>query len=256
MKKVVFYVFILSFFGCRKQPSSELRIASASSLQFVMNELTSEFTSQTGIDCSATFNSSGKHTAQIMEGAPYDIFMSADLNYADHLYENGLATNAPKIYAYGQLVLWTQTEEIKPTIEILSEESINHIAVPNPATAPYGKATEEVLNYYGLLDNLKNKLVYGENVMQTSQYVYSGAAEIGFTAKSIVMSGKMKGDEKWIAIDTEAYSPISHGIVVLQNQNVKRKEAQSFYEFVLSEKGQEILNKFGYLSPTETVLVK
>lgn len=246
MKRVVIFLLILSFVSCGKQTSSELKIAAASNLQFAMEELTTVFTSQTGVECLTTFNSSGKHTAQIMSGAEYDVFMSADMKYAEYLHANKKTIDSPKIYAFGGLVLWTLKDRINPELDILLDSAIKHIAIPNPKTAPYGVAVEEVLSKHQLLDSVKHKLVYGESIMQTNQFIYSGAAEIGFTAQSIVMSGKMDNVGTWTKIKLEDHQPIAQGMALLKNGRKKSAEAEKFKEFVFSKKGKEILNKFGF----------
>ena len=118
----------------------------------------------------------------------------------------------------------------------------------NPKTAPYGRAAEEVLKKKGIYEPLKTKFVYGESVGQTNQFIISYVAEIGFTAKSIVLSLNMKGKGNWKDVDTELYSPIKQGVVLLKNRNVHLEGAKKFQQFLFSDKGKEILNKYGYLT--------
>lgn len=246
MIRALLLIFTIVFFGCRQQFNTSLTIATAANMQFAMEELIPAFTQETGIDCEIIFSSSGKLTAQIMEGAPFDVFMSADMKYPNTLFNEGLTTTAPKIYAYGQIVLWTQIEGITPSLDILTEDYIKHIAIPNPKTAPYGKAAIEMLEYHDLLEKVKNKLVYGESISQTNQFINSKAAEIGFTAKSVVLSSKMKDSGKWVDVKEGTYTPISQGVVLLNNHESKLEKAQKFHEFLFSTKSKEILNKFGY----------
>jgi molybdate transport system substrate-binding protein len=211
-----------------------------------MEELTTSFTKETGIKCQTILSSSGKLTAQIKEGAPYDIFVSANMKYPIDLYNSGFTLQEPKIYAFGKLVLWTMVDSLKPSINVLLQKNIKHIATANPKTAPYGIPTEEVLNYYKLVDSIKHKLVYGESIAQTNQFIITKAAEIGFTSKSVVLSPFIKGKGNWVAIDERAYSPIKQGIVIIKNTSTSIDKKEKFYNFLFSKKGQEILNKYGY----------
>lgn len=215
-------------------------------MQFTINELVKEFSKTTGNECEIIISSSGKLTAQINEGAPFDVFVSANMKYPIDLFEKGLTLGKPKIYAHGKLVLWTMKNEIEPTIPILENKNIKHIALANPKTAPYGNAAIEVLNHYQILKKLNSKLVYGENISQVNQFVNSQAAEIGFTSKSVVLSPKMLHKGKWIEIDNSIYSPIAQGIVCLKNDSAKENLALKFSDFIFSKKGKEILNTFGY----------
>lgn len=246
----IIYIGILFFllFGCSQKKENSLVIATAANMQFAMNELTAAFTLKTGINCQIIVSSSGKLTAQIKEGAPYDILVSADMKYPNQLYNDGFTISKPSIYAYGKLVLWTMHPEIHPSLDLLTKEKITHIAVANPKTAPYGIAAKEFLTKEGILSQVANKFVYGESVAQTNQFITTQAAEIGLTAMSVVYSPKMKGKGKWMAIDENSYTPISQGIVILKNNETKLRYSENFYNFLLSEEGQHILKTFGYAS--------
>lgn len=243
--------------ACQSSQEETLRIATAANMQFAIKELTHVFTQQTGIKCTTIISSSGKLTAQIKEGAPYDVFISADLKFPEELYRNNLTNSKPATYAYGQLVLWTQKENLEPSLEILSTDNIQHIALANPRTAPYGQAAIEILKYNHLLQALKSKLVYGESIAQTNQFIHSQAAQIGFTAKSVVLSPQMKRQGRWIDLDTNSYTPIAQGVVLLKNKETQQAGAKQFHDFLFSATAKEILSNFGYLegaksSGTET----
>lgn len=137
-------------------------------------------------------------------------------------------------------------DDIQPSIELLSSDKIKHIAIANPKTAPYGIASVEVLQHHEIFEKLKKKIVYGESIAQTNQFTVSQAAEIGFTAMSVVMSSEIKNQGKWFEIDSNIYSPIEQGIVVLKNSK-KPEEAKGFYNFLVSKKGKEILVRYGYV---------
>ena len=255
VKLLAFTCLLLGFISCGKKEKSSQReqsekpkitIATAANMQFAMAELTKEFTKQTAIECEMVISSSGKLTAQIKEGAPYDIFISANMKYPWEVYHSGLAENKPKIYAYGKLVLWTMVEGIEPSLDLFTDKSIHHIALANPKTAPYGLAATDVLDHHNIYEKVKGKLVFGESISQTNQFINSKAAEIGFTALSVVLSPEMRGKGKWIEMEESTYSPIEQGVVVIKHDRPTNKIAIKFYEFLFSDKAQKVLTDFGY----------
>ncbi len=246
----VFFCFIFFIIGCTKSNPTEVTIATAANMQFVMKEIVAAFEQETGISCAVIISSSGKLTAQIQEGAPYDIFVSADMKYPETLYTNGYTIDAPKIYGYGQIVLWSVSQDITPSLESLTDNKIEHIAIANPKMAPYGEAAISILKQTGIYDQISEKLVYGESISQTNQFITSGAAQIGFTAKSVVLSSQMKGKGHWIAINKNLYTPIAQGAVILKRDAVSNA-TQKFHAFLFSSKSKEILENFGYLANTK-----
>ncbi|MEW7290807.1 molybdate ABC transporter substrate-binding protein [Aquimarina sp. 2304DJ70-9] len=248
MQKIRFLIFIgtLLIIACAQQQSNTLHIAVASNMQFAMKELSKEFTHQTGIECDLIISSSGKLTAQIKEGAPFDIFVSANMKYPNELFKSGYTTNKPKVYAYGKLVMWSMIDDINPSIDILKSSKIKHIAIANPKTAPYGNAAIEVLKQHDIYEDIKDKLVFGESISQTNQFIISKSAEIGFTSKSIVLSPEIKGKGNWTDINTTQYSPVNQGVVILKSNPSKQANAKAFYDFLLSVNAKKILENYGY----------
>jgi molybdate transport system substrate-binding protein len=232
--------------GLQEAVPPKITIAVAANMQFAINELTESFTKKTGIPCETVISSSGKLTAQIREGAPFDVFISADMKYPEEIYKSGLASGPPKVYAYGKLVLWSMKEGIDPSLSVLADENIRHIAVANPKLAPYGVAAVETLRKHQLLDRVESKLVYGESIAQTNQFIITGSTEAGFTAMSVVLSPQMQGQGKWIGIDQADYPPIEQGAVVIKRMNGPVAEAEKFYDFLASEEARSILESFGY----------
>ncbi len=221
-------------------------VATSANMQFAITEIVDLFESETGIAVETIISSSGKLSAQIQEGAPFDILVSADMKYPMDLFEKGFTTTKPAVYAYGKLVLWTTKASITPSLKILTEERIKHIAMANPKTAPYGAASLQVLKKNKLVDVLSSKLVYGESISQVNQFVSTQAADLGFTTKAVVLSENLKNKNNWVEIDTSDYAPIEQGIVVVKRSGQRRKEAQLFKDFLLSKKATAILNKYGY----------
>lgn len=248
INRLIIALFSLSilFTSCHQQQEEKLNIAVAANMQFAMKELAQTYTKRTGKEVQLMVSSSGKLNAQIKEGAPYDLFVSANMKYPQDLYDAGLTLESPQVYAYGKLVLWTVYENIEPSLLHLNDSNIKHIALANPKIAPYGIAAQEVLKHYGLEESTQEKLVFGESIAQCNQFILSKAAEIGFTAKSVVLSPQMKNQGNWIDIDDETYSPIAQGMVIIKHKKRSEKSALEFYRFLLSEEAQDILIKFGY----------
>lgn len=228
-----------------------LTVAVAANVQYAFDELRWEFKKESGHDLKPVFNSSGKLAAQIMNGAPFDIFLSADMEYPEKLHQGGFAAAAPKAYAYGALVLWTMKDlDLGNWQRVLASPVVHKIAVANPKTAPYGREAIRTLAYLGLEQVLAPKLVFGESIAQTNQYIHSKAADAGFTAKSVVLAPQMKGQGKWIELPKGAYQPIAQGVVILKHaQQTDPKLAQQFHDFVFSAKSRTILERYGYLLP-------
>lgn len=235
-------------YGCIPSSSSTdtITIATAANMQFAMEALKEQFTKETGIACQLVVSSSGKLTAQIIEGAPYDLFVAANMKYPEAVYQSGLAQEPPIIYAYGKLVLWTMRSDLSPDLSILNTPLIKQIAMANPKTAPYGQAAFEALQYANLDSVLQPKLIFGESIAQTNPFIVTQAADIGFTAMSVVLSPRMKSQGRWVAIDEKHYQPIAQGLVVLKNKEDKAERTRQFYDFLFSAKAKEILQNFGY----------
>ncbi len=226
--------------------AQSLRVAVAANAQFVMEQLKAEFQKKTGIAVESIVNSSGKLTTQIQQGAPYDVFLSADMSYPQTLHKEGLTTAAPVVYAYGSLVLWTAGDlPVTADLKVLSDLSVRHIAIANPATAPYGEAAVGYLKARKLLDQIQPKIVYGESIAQVNQYILSGSAEVGFTAKSVVLDPSLTKKGHWVDLPQTGYSPIAQGVVVLK-RTTQPKAAEQFLTFLRSSAARRILQQFGY----------
>ena len=249
MKQIILfiYIIILLLSACTSKPSEKLSIATAANMQFAMEALTTAFSAETGILCETIISSSGKITAQVKAGAPYSVFVSADMKYPMALYKEGLTVEQPLAYAKGTIVLWTMHSDINPSLDDLTKPNVKHIAMANPKIAPYGAAAMEALQQKGLAESLATKFVFGESIAQTNQFILSQAADIGFTAKSVVLSPRINQKGQWTEIDTSLYTPIIQGIALLKNVPESIDQAQQFKEFLISPKGKEILSTFGYL---------
>ena len=195
-----------------------------------------------------TIGSSGKLAAQILHGAPYDLFFSADMKYPNALHDAKATLSAPVIYARGALALFSHApRDFTPGLKILEDPTISRIAIANPVTAPYGAAAKEALTHTKLYEKLKEKFVYGESVAQTVAYTMR-AADLGLIAASALYAPQMKQyrqGEHWIAVDPSLYRPIDQGMVLLKHAR-GNADAKGFFDFMQSKRAKTILKAYGY----------
>lgn len=232
--------------------AGSINIAVAANVSYAIDDLKKEFNKlYPNTNVRVTLGSSGKLTAQIKNGAPYHLFMAANMKYPQALYNDGVAITRPLVYAQGSLAYLSSTKkDFSKGIALMKDSSISKIAVANPKTAPYGKAAVEAMKNGNVYDDVVNKYVYAESISQTVSYAIT-AADIGFIAKSSLYSPKMakyKEGINWFDVDPKLYTPINQGIVVLKNGE-SNSEVSAFYTFMLSAKAKKILNDFGYLVP-------
>ncbi len=230
---------------------TEVVVAAAADLRFAMDSLVAVYT-KTNPDCSlkVVYGSSGNFFQQIGNGAPFDLFFSADIDYPKQLTEKHLTLSVIHLYGTGQLVLWSKT--IDPAIDkmnTLLDPSIKKIAIANPAHAPYGQRAEESLRHYQLYDKIKDKLVMGENIAQTAQYAQSGAADIGIIALSLALSPALQqaGGKYWL-IPADSHQPLEQGFVLLPHAK-DNKGAFQFMDFITTPEARAILKSFGFSQP-------
>ena len=206
-------------------PVQTLKVAAAADLQFAMQDLAKEFEKNGKVKIDVIYGSSGNFFSQIQNGAPFDIFFSADMEYAKKLDAAGLAEPGTLArYAVGRLVLWTPpgsaVDVTKDGWKTLLDPRVQKIAVANPEHAPYGRAAVAALRSAGIYDQVQSKLVYGENISQAAQFAQSGNAQAGLVALSLALSPGMK-DGKWWEVPAGAYPPIEQGAIVLQSSKNK-----------------------------------
>ncbi len=228
-----------------------ITIAVAANVSYAIKDLVKEFSkTHEDIKIRVTLGSSGKLTAQIKHGAPYDLFMSANMQFPDALYKDSLAITKPKVYALGSIALLSNKKiSLDDGILALTNIKISKIAVANPKTAPYGIAAKEALVNAGIYDKLKGKFIYGESISQTISYAVI-AADMGIVANSSLYSSNMskyKEGIDWVAIDTKLYTPIKQGVVILKKAK-SSKAVKSFYNFIFSKEAKKIFKKYGYLT--------
>ena len=231
--------------------AAPLTVAVAANVKYAFDDLAAEFRKDTGIEVQGVFSSSGKIAAQVKSGAPYDVFVSADTETPEALFKDGWAATKPRIYAHGVLVLWTMKDiDLNKGLPLLTEAGVQKVSIANPKVAPYGRAAIQALESAKIKEAVEPKLVYGESIAQAAQFVESGAADIGFNAKSVVISSEMSGKGKWVEVNQGSYEPITQAVVVLKHGAETQAEAsRKFVDFLFTPKARAIFEKYGYLLP-------
>jgi len=234
--------------------AGKINVAIAANVSYAINELKEEFSKlYPDIKVDVTLGGTGKLVAQIKHNAPYDMLLSANMDYPKALYESGEAITRPLVYAEGSLVYLSKKErDFSKVLELLKSDEIKRIAVANPKTAPYGKATFEALEKAGVLEQVKPKFVYAESISQTVTYAMK-AADIGFIAKSTLFAPKMKKfkeQKNWVDVDPKLYTPISQGVVILK-RGEGNAEVSAFYAFLFFKRAKAIFEKYGYGVPSD-----
>lgn len=231
-----------------------ITVAAAADLKFALEEVIKEYRrSFPAQDVRTVLGSSGNLYSQLLNDAPFDVYLSADIQYPRMLVTAGKAASANEFrYAYGHIVLWVSNssplELEKSGWNCLLDPSIRKIAIANPQHAPYGRAAEAALKSCGLYDRVKDFVVKGDNVAQTAQFIESGAADIGIIAKSLAVSPAMKDKGRFWEIPNEGYPPIEQAGIILRSTKQIRA-AESFRDFLISESGRKILQNFGFSLP-------
>jgi len=242
--------------ACRKAPDTgdkpgKLIVATAANVQFAMQELEEIYESAMKREIEVIISSSGKLTAQIRQGAPYHLFLSANMKYPRNLYADDYALDSPRVYAYGSLVAWTlRDRQLDSTLRFFVDPAVKKIAIANPRNAPYGRQAVNFLRRAGWYEQLQPKLVYGESIAQTNQYIISQACDFGLTAKSVVLSPEMRNRGRWVELPAEAYQPIEQGVIITRRgQQDDPEGCQQFYDFLFSEAARNTFKKYGYRLP-------
>ncbi len=226
--------------------AQNLKVAVAANLQSVIKVLQKDFKQKTGIEIEPIVGSSGNLTAQVRNGAPYDVFLSADMTFPETLFKEGFSAKKPVVYAQGSLIICSKQDiGFENWERVLMTERIKKIAIANPAIAPYGKAAEESLKDKGILNDVKSKIVYGESISQVNTYITTGVVEVGFTTQALVKDPANKIQLYWKPIDPKTYAPIEQGMVLLKHAN-NSSDAEKFYQYILSSAAKAIFEEYGY----------
>lgn len=227
---------------------SKIHIAVAANMQYAMDSIVLLFEAEENIECEVTANASGMLTAQIEQGAPYDVFVSANMEFPRALKKSGFSKE-PKVYSYGRLgLVFGKDKHYTSVAEVLNDPGVKRIAIADPETAPYGIAAIEYLKNEKLFDTHEKKFVYGESISQVNQYISTASVEAGFTSMSFLT--KFEKDYGYLEIDESKYARIEQGVSLLKHGWTENEEAaKKFIIFLDSEKCKKVLTYFGYRVP-------
>ena len=233
--------------------AGEISIAAASDLNFAFKEIVGDFEKKTGHTVKLSLGSSGNFFAQLSNGAPFDLFFSADISYPKKLEEAGLAEPGTLyLYAIGRIVTWvpkgSPIDVGSLGIKALEHPSVKKIAIANPKHAPYGRAAVGAMEHYKLYERVKDKLILGENISQTAQFVQTGGADIGIIALSLALAPAMKEAGTFWGVPLEAYPRLEQGAVVLKTTK-DLKTARAFLDYVKSPEGTAVFKRYGFFLP-------
>ncbi len=237
----------------RSVSAADIMIAAASDLNFAFKELVAEYEKTSGNHVKLSLGSSGNFYAQIQNGAPFDLYFSADIGYPKKLEEAGLVVPGSLYpYAVGRIVLWAGNGshlDLSKGLEILREPTIKKIAIANPKHAPYGRAAVAAMEHFKVYDQVRDKLILGENISQAAQFIESGACDAGIVALSLALAPAMKAAGQYWEIPATAHSPLEQGAVILK-QSKNPEVAKQFLEFIKGSSGQEIMKRYGFTLPS------
>lgn len=236
--------------ACAQRPvQGKVSVAAAADLSFAMEELSRQFrAAEPGIQLEAAYGSSGVFFAQLGNGAPFDVFLSADLEYPRKLTAQGIgAKDSLFTYGVGRLAVWVPTNSPLDPATALRDSSWKHLAIANPEHAPYGKAAVAALRGMGLYAQVEKKLVLGENVAQTLQFVESGAADVGMVALSLALAPSMRTRGRYWEVPLDQYPRMEQGGLIVKDSPAARR----FRAYLLSPDGRRILKRYGFFMPGE-----
>lgn len=238
---------------CGTAAAQDLLVAAASDLQFAFPDVASRFQKETGHAVKFTFGSSGNFFSQIQNGAPFDLFFSADIDYPTQLQSAGLtAPGSLRRYATGKIVLWVSkqsTVDLKNGLRALLDPSIRKISIANPEHAPYGRAAVAALRHEKLYEQMRAKLVLGENISQAAQFVQSANADAGILALSLAVTAPLKDSGRYYEIPASFYPAIDQGVVILKSSK-QRELAEEFVTFLKRPEIVVLLQTYG-LNPAK-----
>jgi molybdate transport system substrate-binding protein len=237
---------------CRFASAQGLTVAAASDLQAVLPVIASQFEKDTGQPIGLTFGSSGNFFAQIRNGAPFDVFLSADIDYPRRLEGEGQAEPGSLYkYATGHIVLWTRTDsgiDVRRGLSVLTDARVHRVAIANPEFAPYGRAAVAALRHEQLYDRVQAKMVLGENISQAAQFTESGNAEVGILSLSLALAATLRGSGTYVEIPESWYPPIEQAAIVLRSSQQKSL-ARRFIDYLKTPEIVRIMQSYGFAVP-------
>lgn len=241
--------FLLPLLTIAGATQAQVTAAVAANLQFAFEEVKTAFSKKTGVEVKAVYGASGKLQSQIQSGAPFDLFVSADTEWPDSLVKSHHAVGTPRLYAFGRVVLWTTSGiDLSKGLATVSNPAVKKVAVGDPKVTVYGPAALHALEKAGLKDAATPKFVYGASITQVAQYVATGAAQIGFVAKSQMLAGPLSGKGTWVDLPDVDSIPQA-AVVTAYGKDNHSKSAQALLDFLSGPEGRAILSRHGYTFP-------
>lgn len=231
---------------CSVSVAQQMTIAAASSLRPTLDYLVDAYRiDNPGHQISIIYGASGRLSAQILNGAPFDFFMSADMDFPQRLADEGAAASEPRVYAYGRIAMWSANFDASVmTLHDLGANRISRVAIAQPAVAPYGQRAREAMQAAGVWGDVEGKLVFGENISQVAQMAQSGAADVGIIALSLVMQPEL-ASHGYTLIDAALHEPLAQGFVVTQ-RGADNSVANTFAQFLTTPAAQSVLRDNGF----------
>ncbi len=243
-------IFICALVLSMSAYAEKINIAAAADLKFAMDEIVAKFREVNAKDdVDVIYGSSGKFYTQIQQGAPYDLYFSADIAFPRELARSGFSFSEVIPYAFGRIVLWSATMEAnKMSLESLTSSKISHIAIANPKHAPYGKRAEEALRASRLWERVEPKLVYGENIAHTAQFVQTGNAQVGIIALSLALNPALANKGGYWLIPDTLHAPLEQAFIITKRAQ-GNDLAKKFADYMRSSATRTIMTKYGFVLP-------
>lgn len=238
--------------GQAAHAAEKITIAAAADLKFALDEIVVLFNKVHPVDRVKTvYGSSGKFQTQIRQGAPFDLYFSADISYPRALRAEGFAASEVQSYAVGRIVLWSAVMDAsKMTLADLADPAIRKIAIANPRHAPYGKRAEEALRAAGVWEKVEGRLVYGENIAQTAQFVQSGNVQIGIIALSLAFNPELSRRGGYALIPDDLHQPLEQGFIITKRATANLL-AQAFARFMAGNEARAVMRRYGFVLPSQ-----
>jgi len=243
-------IFICALVLSMSAYAEKINIAAAADLKFAMDEIVAKFREVNAKDdVDVIYGSSGKFYTQIQQGAPYDLYFSADIAFPRELARSGFSFSEVIPYAFGRIVLWSATMEAnKMSLDSLTSSKISHIAIANPKHAPYGKRAEEALRASRLWERVEPKLVYGENIAHTAQFVQTGNAQVGIIALSLALNPALANKGGYWLIPDTLHAPLEQAFIITKRAQ-GNDLAKKFADYMRSSATRTIMTKYGFVLP-------
>jgi len=250
MKKLLYTIAFIIGLGTYSM-AQEITVFAAADLRYALDEVKAEFLKAHPNDqLNMIYGSSGKGMHQIENGAPYDIYFSANMAFVEKLYKQGDVTTKPKLYAIGRIVIWSKHKEFNPDagFDNFTQDWVQKVAIAHPGHAPYGEKAKQAMESLGIFETLEPKLVLGENISQTAGFISSKAADVGVIALSLALAPTISETEhnKYYLIDSKLHQPLMQGYSITK-LGATKPLSQKFYDFMETKDSNEIMKKYGFV---------